>query len=122
MEMQCVQCNTNLHCGVQNIDACFCNQYPAILQPENDVKTCLCKACLHDAVKQKVETITNNFTAQQAIDNNWIKDLPKAKELIEGIDFYIENGFYVFTKWHHLKRGYCCKNGCRHCGYDYQKL
>ncbi len=33
-------------------------------------------------------------------------------------DHYIdENGLYVFTELHHLKRGYCCQNGCRHCPY-----
>ncbi len=32
-------------------------------------------------------------------------------------DFYLENGFVVFTQAYHLKRGYCCKNGCRHCPY-----
>jgi hypothetical protein len=24
---------------------------------------------------------------------------------------------FVFTREYHLKRGYCCKNGCRHCPY-----
>lgn len=34
----------------------------------------------------------------------------------EGVDFYFnENGFMVFTETYHLKRGYCCKNKCRHC-------
>jgi hypothetical protein len=32
-------------------------------------------------------------------------------------DFYFEGGFMVFTAQYHLKRGYCCKNGCRHCPY-----
>ncbi|MGW8121082.1 MULTISPECIES: DUF5522 domain-containing protein [Roseivirga] len=27
----------------------------------------------------------------------------------------------VFTAKYHLKRGYCCKNGCRHCPYGYKK-
>ncbi|MFN8283929.1 MAG: DUF5522 domain-containing protein [Chitinophagales bacterium] len=37
-------------------------------------------------------------------------------ELIENIDYYIdENGYFVFTKAYHLKRGYCCGNGCKHC-------
>ncbi|WP_160118661.1 DUF5522 domain-containing protein [Chryseotalea sanaruensis] len=31
--------------------------------------------------------------------------------------FYWENGLMVFTEAYHLKRGYCCKNGCRHCPY-----
>ncbi|WP_186644232.1 DUF5522 domain-containing protein [Fluviispira vulneris] len=42
-------------------------------------------------------------------------------ELIEGIDFYInENGYMVFTQFYHLKRGYCCDNGCKHCPYTEQ--
>jgi hypothetical protein len=35
--------------------------------------------------------------------------------------FYIENGFIVFTEAYHLKRGHCCKNGCRHCPYGFNK-
>jgi len=36
--------------------------------------------------------------------------------LVENIDYYInENGFFVFTKAYHLKRGYCCGNNCKHC-------
>jgi len=35
--------------------------------------------------------------------------------------FYIENGFYVFTEKYHLKRGYCCKSGCRHCPWNFKK-
>lgn len=30
-------------------------------------------------------------------------------------DFYMENGLTVFTAAYHLKRGYCCNSGCRHC-------
>lgn len=37
--------------------------------------------------------------------------------LIEGEDFYLENGFYVFTSSYLLRRGYCCDNNCRHCPY-----
>jgi hypothetical protein len=32
-------------------------------------------------------------------------------------DFYVENGLLVFTAAYHLKRGYCCNSGCRHCPY-----
>lgn len=41
--------------------------------------------------------------------------------LIEGVDYYIENGLYVFTAHYLEKRGYCCKSGCRHCPYGYKK-
>lgn len=37
-------------------------------------------------------------------------------------DYYIsDEGFYVFTKQYLLRRGYCCKNGCRHCPYGFKK-
>jgi hypothetical protein len=36
-------------------------------------------------------------------------------------DFYIENGLVVFTEAFLLKRGHCCKNGCRHCPYGFKK-
>ncbi|MBP8792428.1 MAG: hypothetical protein KBE41_11575 [Lutibacter sp.] len=35
-------------------------------------------------------------------------------------DFYFnEQGYRVFTEQYHLKRGYCCKNGCKHCPFGY---
>lgn len=34
-------------------------------------------------------------------------------------DFYMEDGLLVFTAAYHLKRGYCCGSGCRHCPYDH---
>ena len=33
-------------------------------------------------------------------------------------DAYLENGLVVFTAAHHLKRGFCCGSGCRHCPYE----
>ena len=41
-------------------------------------------------------------------------------KLEEGEYYYTENGFTVFTEKYHLKRGYCCKSGCRHCPYGYK--
>ena len=32
-------------------------------------------------------------------------------------DFYMEGPYLVFTAAYHLKRGYCCNSGCRHCPY-----
>ena len=40
-------------------------------------------------------------------------------ELIEGVDYYMENGFVVFTSHYLLKRGFCCRSGCRHCPYGF---
>jgi hypothetical protein len=35
--------------------------------------------------------------------------------------YYDKNGNMVFTEKYHLKRGYCCKSGCRHCPYGYKR-
>ena len=37
-------------------------------------------------------------------------------------DYYMEDGFMVFTESFLKKRGYCCKSGCRHCPYGFSKL
>lgn len=41
--------------------------------------------------------------------------------LVQGKDYYIEKGKYVFTAEYLNKRGYCCDCGCRHCPYKNNK-
>ncbi len=37
-------------------------------------------------------------------------------------DYYLsEEGYIIFTDAYHLKRGYCCKSGCKHCPYGFDK-
>ena len=36
---------------------------------------------------------------------------------LEPEDYYFEGPYMVFTAAYHLKRGYCCESGCRHCPY-----
>ena len=37
-------------------------------------------------------------------------------------DYYIsEDGYIVFTEEYHLKRGYCCQSGCKHCPFGFDK-
>ncbi|MFN2502159.1 MAG: TlyA family rRNA (cytidine-2'-O)-methyltransferase [Pyrinomonadaceae bacterium] len=43
------------------------------------------------------------------------------KPLVEGLDFYLEDGLMVLTSRYLLKRGYCCESGCRHCPYGYRE-
>jgi len=52
--------------------------------------------------------------------------LPRKKEqdmaqLKKGDFYYSAEGFIVFTKQYHLRRGYCCQSGCKHCPYGYDK-
>jgi iron complex transport system substrate-binding protein len=45
-------------------------------------------------------------------------DVPQLNGSVsEGKDYYIENGFMVFTASYLQRRGYCCGSGCRHCPY-----
>jgi len=41
----------------------------------------------------------------------------KAEPLVEGVDYYFDDGLMVLTAKYLKDRGYCCGNGCRHCPY-----
>ena len=39
------------------------------------------------------------------------------------VEYYFnEDRLMVFTAVYHLKRGYCCKNKCIHCPWNYGKV
>jgi len=40
----------------------------------------------------------------------------------KGDFYYNAEGYMVFTAKYLLKRGYCCKNGCKHCPYGNNKI
>lgn len=51
------------------------------------------------------------------------KESENKTSLKEGIDYYFnEKGLLVFTEKYLKERGYCCKNGCKHCPYGFQKV
>jgi hypothetical protein len=40
-----------------------------------------------------------------------------------GTDYYFnEEGLMVLTEAFHLKKGFCCGNGCKHCPYNYMNV
>jgi hypothetical protein len=44
------------------------------------------------------------------------------KDKLSQEDYYLsDEGYIVFTENFHLKRGYCCKSGCKHCPYGFNK-
>lgn len=66
---------------------------------------CLCAACL-TAIAADPEV-------------KWSTLAARAKNPVPGPgDSYKENGYVVFTAQYHLRRGYCCGSGCRHCPYS----
>ena len=56
------------------------------------------------------DSANKQATAEQRPTESRIVPTP-----LEAEDFYYENGLMVFTAAYHLKRGYCCNSGCRHC-------
>ena len=47
---------------------------------------------------------------------------PKPAPLVEGLDYYIDQGRWVFTEHYLRKRGECCGSGCRHCPYGHENV
>ena len=50
----------------------------------------------------------------------WIEELYYKEQIQKQQDFNYENGYKIMTEKHHLNRGYCCQNKCRHCPYGYK--
>ncbi|THV57314.1 hypothetical protein EZV76_15070 [Flagellimonas alvinocaridis] len=54
------------------------------------------------------------------LSNESVSSCMKERIPLEEGDFYFsDEGYKVFTAQYHLKRGYCCESGCRHCPYGY---
>ena len=69
---------------------------------------CLCRDCL-EAIARDPEITWDMLVARSRASAN-------ALSPIDG-DTYREGAHVVFTAQYHLRRGYCCGSGCRHCPY-----
>lgn len=90
--------------------------YPAIILIDDNQTECFCETCLSKITQEKIIQTLNSLNLQESI--LVAKNYQNHEKLSEGIDYFVEQGSYVFTKWYHLKRGICCQNGCRHCPYS----
>ena len=107
----CQNCNVDFTCYNSG---CWCNNLPQII-PLDPNRNCYCVDCLKVEVQKKIKEYTNNLTPENL---KQIRDLGKVEKCVEGIDYYInDDGLHTFTKWYHLRRGYCCENNCKHCPY-----
>jgi hypothetical protein len=50
-------------------------------------------------------------------DNSFMASDSPTPPALAPEDFYYEGPYLVFTAAYHLKRGFCCGSGCRHCPY-----
>ena len=102
---QCPLCHQPNECQICTAAAykgpCWCAQVEipdallAQIPPDQHNQVCLCQNCI----------------------TTWHRTHPRPPKIQPG-DFYFEHGLMVFTAAHHLRRGYCCSSGCRHCPYS----
>lgn len=108
----CGRCKAAITCNANDISNCDCNKVTLSKATKAHLsKTrfkCLCNDCL------------NHFNALTEASQN-LQFPTNRTEMIEGVHYYIENGYFVFTEKYYLLRGYCCQNGCRHCVYGFKK-
>jgi len=72
----------------------------ARVAPELKNRACICRQCIGEFSKQRREP----------------------QDPVPARDFYFDpDGLMVFTAEYHLRRGYCCGSGCRHCPYPTSK-
>ena len=106
----CQRCQNSFECRMNDIATCQCSTV-TIDQATHDflAKTnfdCLCKNCLVHFNKLVLECQPLTF--------------PNNPRMLEnGLHYYMDGGYFVFTEQYHLLRGNCCKSGCRHCAYGF---
>lgn len=107
----CGVCGDGLSC---NGGSCWCLELPHIL-PVGDARECLCRACTIAKAAEAIDLYLKELTPEK---RRHIKSFGPPEKLIENIDYYINaSGNFVFTTWYHLRRGFCCGNGCSNCGW-----
>ncbi|HAA13762.1 MAG TPA: hypothetical protein DCE41_19550 [Cytophagales bacterium] len=96
---------------------CWCMALPQVMELE-EAATCLSKEDLAQKIKDYFEV------NPEAARKYWRKPEGRIPVLdcTEGVDYHVdERGRWVFTAYYHLRKGYCCQNGCKHCPYGYSK-
>jgi hypothetical protein len=98
----CQLCGVGSHKG-----PCWCasiavpEELLARVAPELKNRACICRQCVAAFLQQRQE---------------------RAPQRVQAGDYYFDkDGLMVFTAEYHLRRGYCCGSGCRHCPYPNSK-
>ena len=110
----CIECGSTFECGVSS-GYCWCFDFPALIGVDEQSE-CMCPDCLKNQINERALCYVAEIRSGKM--KNIVPGLAEGSaKFIEGIDYYLENGAWVFTEWFHLKKGKCCGNGCRHCPY-----
>ena len=108
----CPRCKNAFSCHSEDISNCDCSK----LKLSNETRSflvntfydCLCTECL-----EKLD---------QLVAQEKLYPFPgRGGDLIEDLHYYKEGEYRVFTEFYLISRGHCCRSGCRHCPYGFQK-
>lgn len=113
---QCPDCGRSFECGADAEGTCWCADYPRV-PVSFDASGCRCPACLARRIAGALEGRIDTLQTEQALA--LARPYANCKILLEHIDYSVEDGLTVFSRWFHLKRGHCCGNACRHCPFDH---
>lgn len=112
----CTTCSNAFEC-TQDAN-CWCVGLPCLSEVLTD-SNCRCQHCVSEMIKgyfllhpeQAIPYFIKKRDQQQS-----------GSAFEQGIEYYINDvGNWVFTAYYHLKKGYCCTNGCLHCPYGFKK-
>ena len=109
----CSQCQQQFGCGA-GTGNCWCMSFPPIMSPTFE-QDCFCQSCLDDAINERIEMLVN----EQGMEHfqRLADPYRDQSKLIKNVDYKIEDGLHVFSKWYLIKQGQCCNNGCNNCPY-----
>lgn len=105
----CARCRTLFECKMGDVANCQCNSVEISEEAREFLKgtsydDCLCRNCMAEIDQMVKFRLQHSFPIQREL-------------MVEGLHYYIDNDYFVFTELYHLQRGYCCGNNCRHCAY-----
>jgi len=125
----CQLCTTSAYkghcwCATVNVPDKLLARVPAELRN----RACVCRECIEAfngpasarGTPGRSVSIATRFSKALAGSGNSAAlrpGVPRANEILPGESYLDSNGLLVFTAAYHLRRGYCCGSGCRHCPY-----
>jgi hypothetical protein len=113
----CSACGATFTCGPESPqEKCWCDDLPMVSMAIINDQGCLCPECLSQAISNSKSSRLDDAAAPSSAETSSISQ----PVLVEGEDYYREGTMIVFTARYHLRRGYCCHSGCRHCPYQEQ--
>lgn len=107
----CPECDEAFTCGGEG---CWCLALPAMLPPSSTA-SCLCPGCLPRRLGILIEKQLDQLDHEQALE--LARHERRRHAPVEHLDYTMEEGKLVFTRWYLLKRSRCCGEQCRNCPY-----